>query len=383
MNMKLKRMTAAVALALTLNAGQANAMVTAYVPALQPTISAMQASIAAAIAALGATITALVTAAVSQIHADLTQQNVVAKSIAEASIDAQNQYQMQQRTQELKERYHTDPNSSTDIQAITEACKIALGGSSLQQATIATQASTQAAAQDSVNRNMNTQVQSAVIARDVGTHNKLFCSNEDVANLRCSSAAPKELQNLDLQAKNIFTPSSGSYTYSKEELIAAKAYVQGTVNPFPTTALPKEWNNSPQGRTFQAAQMAQQRRLDLSSQVLSEIVASRESQAGLGTAVGMSTPDASPIAIMDYYAGSGFFFNPAWHSRLSTMNDTDLLQEQAKMLAFQNWLTYKTYLQGEHQEALLATQLAAVTKEQSDPQLAAQRQATAISMKRN
>jgi hypothetical protein len=81
----------------------------------------------------------------------------------------------------------------------------------------------------------------------------------------------------------------------------------------------------------------------------------------------MGTQNASVMGVINHYASK--FLDPQWNVSIGSLSKTDLMKEQARMMAFSNWMDYQTYMQLERTEAMVATQLLDQVKASSEARL--------------
>jgi hypothetical protein len=201
-------------------------------------------------------------------------------------------------------------------------------------------------------------------------HNNHYCSDEDVRRKRCTAAqlVPIEQQNADLNAGSLLTPANGS-TYSEKEGMAAKDFVTMVTNPVPKEMLQVSLEKGPGGAAYVFESMAAAARMSVANYSLLKIWAENSPDDSLSAAGGATPGDAiSMVGVMKSFVYDRFA-KPDWNKSLSTMDTNGLLKEVAMLMAGQNWMDYRAYLQAERMEAVAATQLAIITRDSNEKRL--------------
>ncbi|MFL9611161.1 hypothetical protein ACKF11_13830 [Methylobacillus sp. Pita2] len=321
------------------------------------------ATVSAAIASLGATLNTAILSLSSQNQANSERQNTVNKALMEAAQNYDKAYKLQEHAAQIDREY-----GSADANSVTQsaACAAIAVGGNLATAINEKRENKAAMAELMLKTNTATQDPFEVQRRSLKLHSDYFCSDEDVTRGRCKKQAPAELQNADLKASTLFSPGE-NMTYGEKQEIAANEYINNLVAASPTPALTPRQEATPHGVAYRAAMQAEHRKLDIAAESLREIVASRKGEPGLGTKVGMPSPDASVMGVMSFYASK--FLNPGWISSLSSMGQADQLREQTRMMAFQTWMDWQAYLQAERMETIVAVQLVDQVKNSRSPEL--------------
>lgn len=368
MNPRNKLISALVFAGLITTSGAAHADGSAAVVAA---VRAAQAAITAVISSGNAALQALMVNSntrLDAIRAGQEKQSQVNKQIAQTEADYRSQVEFQRDANEIEMKTADMGNS---------ACLAINLGSKLNNAQEDKQAMVKAMNMLAVKRNMHSESTSKEVADRFNRHGSKFCSTEDQARGRCT-VTNASMQNADVVAQTLFSPNDGM-TLSDEELVAAKEYAQGVVNPFPTTPLPKQWEKTPQGKAYVVAQMVEQQRLSLADSVFQDIIAARMPNTEIGSSLklaGVNVNNPSIMAVMKTYSDN--FTKPSWVTQVSTSPDqTWLLKENVRQAAFKNWMDYNSYLQMEKLSALLAATLAMEARTQSAAILQQQRQAAA------
>lgn len=318
--------------------------------AITSSISSSAATISQAIAVSTQSITSSILQLSSQNHADAERQNTINKTLSETSQNYDKQYRLQEHAAEIESKYGSSDPASEQQSAACET--IAIGGN-LATVIQEKRATKNALANEMVRRNTMTEDTSTPARETLKLHADYFCSDADKERGRCTNVAPPDLQSADLKASNLFEPND-TMTYGDKESIAAKEFISNLVSANPTPALSKRAEATPAGRAYLAAQMTEQRKIDIAAHSLREIFASREEEPGLGRKVNMPTENASVMGVIQHYASK--FLDPAWTASFGGMSETDMLREQTRMMAFKTWMDYRSYLQSERTEAIVAMQ---------------------------
>lgn len=325
------------------------------------------ATVSSAIATLGTTLNSAILSLSSQNQANAERQNTVNKALMEAAQNYDKAYRLQEHAARIDSEFGSaDPSSVTQ----SAACAAIAVGSNLATALNEKRETKSALADVMLQTNTGTMNPMEVQRKSIRVHADNFCSDDDVARGRCRRQAPAELQNADLKASVLFSPGE-NMTYGDKQELAATEYINNLVAASPTPALSPRQESTPAGLAYRAAMQAEHRKLDIAAESLREIVASRKGEPGLGTKVGMPTPDASVLGVMAHYASK--FLDPAWMSSLAGMGQADHLREQTRLMAFQTWMEYQAYLQSERMESIVAVQLIDQVKNSRSPELEALR----------
>lgn len=299
----------------------------------------------------------------TQNQANAERQNVVLKNITEAAQNYDKDYRLQEHIARI-DREVGDTREGSAAQ--NSACNAIAVTTNLATAISDKREIKKQMAVNTLKINTLTEDPQQVARRGLATHFENFCSEEDKERGRCKNLAPVELQNADLKAETLLEPNE-TYTYGEKESIAAKSYIDSLISHDPAPVLSKKAESTPAGRAYLTEQHALQRKLDIPAHSLREIVASREEVAGLGVRANMGTQNASVMGVINHYASK--FLDPQWNVSIGSLSKTDLMKEQARMMAFSNWMDYQTYMQLERTEAMVATQLLDQVKASSEARL--------------
>lgn len=234
----------------------------------------------------------------------------------------------------------------------------------------------------------------AALNRNMRTEHPVNEANRFVDRLRVGGTA---VMSADTMMAPVGSNGAPSMTYTPAQEDAAKTFSELVVNPFPSQKIPDNWEKTPQGKMYVASQMAEQSRLSIADYSMAQTRAMYTAQPGLGTRIcqswtqlaGMTStsgnaaesvpctlpPDASMAAVMNFMAESRM--SPVWTRNITRSGPGGVSRENASMMAFKLWMDYKSYLQQERMESILAAQLAIDAKAAMQPGMAAQRAAAA------
>jgi len=201
---------------------------------------------------------------------------------------------------------------------------------------------------------------SAAVAKLYDDHASKYCSQQDADLGRCSAVDPK-LQNADVRADSVLNTSS----YTPEQIAAAQAFVTNVANPVPTQNIPKDWEQTRQGKTFVAGQYIEQARASVAANSLNAAIAARTPIQGLGTAAMLNKADVSEQELFESQV-RGRLESPAWYKMIAGFSLENLMREVVKIRALQARMDLAEYLRTERIEAVLATQLAIANKQDAE-----------------
>lgn len=246
-----------------------------------------------------------------------------------------------------------------------------------QQAEVAGQAvrtSSKLGTYKAARRNMGGQNPEASMKNVLDDYKSNYCSKEDVARDRCTTAAPEYLQNASVRADILLTPAANE-TYSAEESKAADSFITMVSNPIPIQSLPANLEKTPGGNKYFLEQMYSTAQMSVGQHSLQAIKASKEpsSASGAVAAANGYSGDLSLKGVMSKFTEDKFG-NPEYAKNLQTQNENGLLKEMNVQMAFNNWLGYKAYEQNERMEAIMAVQMLNSVRERSAKALSAARQ---------
>lgn len=240
-----------------------------------------------------------------------------------------------------------------------------IGGSSEDTKDIV-KASTQAAVQ----RGLHTENANVAARAVLLNYKNKYCSDQDVQRGFCTSAVAPLMQGASLHAGSLLIPAANE-TYSEDETMAAKDFIDLLTNPNPDEMLPKglERKNGP-SQAFNLALMNGQAQMSVAVYSLNEILASRTPATAMSsTAAGESEGSISAVGLMKIFAEKRFS-DPEYKAKINGMLTPALLQEFNLQMAARNWMDFQSYLQDERIEVLVATRLGILAGERNDRQLA-------------
>jgi hypothetical protein len=235
----------------------------------------------------------------------------------------------------------------------------------------------------------------------VNNHYKSFAGQQDVAAGR-SQELSKFAPNGDVSFSTLlhgaqeavasFNPGGNTYenfTFSDNQIHAARRYIDNAFNPFNTPNLTTAQFNTPQGRAYTAYQLAEAARLSVSTTAVADILASSMPVVGLGEAARgqwqkiapdyarklAARPDISYRELMMLEANRRYS-SPSWYVMLEGLEHPMQVQkEQAMITASQLYVQSQLYRQNETMISLLAALNTTQTKSYFKPLIDEQRAA--------
>ncbi len=298
-----------------------------------------------------------------RLYAEIQKQTAAMRTIQQGNVAVQSQLFMEKARADAQIRYELSPR----------VCFESAGASSMGVAAGESRETMNELNRDFAKRTMFTPNTSAAVAKIFDDHAEKYCSQQDVDLGRCSRAADPKLQNADVRADAMLNVS----TYTPEQIAAARAFVNNVANPTPTQNIPKDWEKTPQGKSFIAGQYIEQARASVAANSLNAAIAARTPIKGLGSAAFLNKADVSETELMESQVRGRFEATP-WYKMIAGFSNENLLREMNKMQALKLWMDFKAYQQLERIEAVLATQLAMEVKRDSEQRL---REARASAMK--
>jgi hypothetical protein len=151
---------------------------------------------------------------------------------------------------------------------------------------------------------------------------------------------------------------------------AALTWIQKITNPnvsYPQDASvyndPKNKSKglSPDGISYFAVIFKQLPTLSLAQNSFASIFAERDRLPGLAGSTGVGSGGAASILEMMDYEAARRYMAPCWYDAMVGGTDQAVMREIAFMLAFQNYMSVKSYEQNQRIEALMAAQLSTST----------------------
>lgn len=299
-----------------------------------------------------------------KLYTEMSKQTASAKVMEDGSIAADYKLYMQDKTAKAQADFELSPRACYEKGA---AGAVDTAGTSVAD-------TVKDLNQQVADRTLHTSSTAAAVDEIFRDHAQKFCSAKDAQLGRCSSAVSSDLQNADVRADNLLNRDA----LSSDQMDGAVAFMRNVTNPIPTQELPKDWEKTPQGRAFVSGQLVEQGRSSVAANSIATMVAMRKVVPGLGTAAQLNVPDVSAMQLIRSQT-DGRFLSPEWYNMIAGMSLNNLLREQNKMQAFGLWMQMQQYGQMERVEAILATDLAASVKRDSEDRLAKARAAAARS----
>lgn len=288
-----------------------------------------------------------------KVTAEIQRQTASIRVMEEGNAAVQAQIYMEKARAEAQVKYELSPR----------VCFETAGGASATVAAGEVRETLNDLNRDFAKRTMFTPNTSAVVGKVYDDHADKYCSQQDADLGRCR-AVDSTLQNADVRADVTYNTSS----YTPAQIDAARAFVNNVANPMPTQNIPKDWEKTPQGKTFVAGQYIEQARGSVAANSLNAAIAARTPIKGLGSAAMLNKPDVSEFELMESQV-RGRFESPGWYRMIAGFSLENLLREANKMQALKLWMDLKSYQQFERMEAVLATQLAMDVKRDSEQRL--------------
>jgi hypothetical protein len=256
-----------------------------------------------------------------------------------------------------------DPNTAANACATMATATAAT--TAANNATITAKALSSADAR----KTLYTSNSSGVMQQKMAEYKTNFCSDKARERGMCDVPVAAHMQDADINAGSLMAPSGGG-TYSADEAIAARSLIDNIVGPIPQESLPIALEKTPAGQRFVLEQRAMSSVRSMANFSLNSIFAANNPEDTSSSAAAASK--LSVVGLMKKFVEDRFG-DPKYRDSIATMNEVGLLRQLAENLAFQNWLEYYSYLQGERTEGLLATNLALNARERSERTLAALR----------
>lgn len=288
-----------------------------------------------------------------RLYAEIAKQTAAMRTFEQGNAAVQSQMFMEKARADAQMKYELSPR----------VCFETAGGGAATVAAGEVRETLNDLNRDFAKRTMFTPNTSAAVGKIYDDHVDKYCSQQDADLGRCRAVAPK-LQNADVRADATLNTSS----YTPEQVVAARAFVNNVANPMPTQNIPKDWEKTPQGKTFVAGQYIEQARASVAANSLNAAVAARTPIQGLGSSAMLNKADVSELELMESQV-RGRFESPAWYKMIAGLSLENLLREANKMQALKLWMDLKSYQQMERVETVLATQLAVDVKRDSEQRL--------------
>lgn len=352
----LAAMFSALVLALPASAAAGVCDYTCNVQGIMDRISEAQNTITSRISAAETSIVHSIQAVGAQISVMISQQTAALKELVQGQMN----YQAQLRAKKAAANAQLDYSGPQAIPP--QVCTTLELGEQTGAASTAAHFTGKAVTAAEVERNMYVKNAHDAYMQIYENHMESYCSSVDQARGRCKKAAPAALQNADIMASTLLSPNAGQ-TYSSAEYRAAEAFIGNTTNPFPSPMLQQRYERTKHGRDYILAQMTESAQLSVAQTAMSQILADHAP-----TNADPSNPahKISVIGLMKQFTDDRFV-SPKWKEQLQQKSQPGVLREIAYMMAFHNWMDYRSYVQRERIEALLATNLSLNVKHYDEP----------------
>lgn len=298
----------------------------------------------------------------ANLYSEINKQSAEQRLFAQGTIASQTQLYMEKARADAETKYQLSPRACFEVAGGTSG---SVGADQVKQGTNDLN-------QQFSQRTLYTPNTTAAIAQIFNTHASNYCSSQDVQLGRCSSAASGNLQNADVRADSLLNSSS----LDANHFAAAQALVTNIANPIPTQNIPKNWEQTSQGKAFVAGQYVQQARASVAANSLNNAIAMRVPVQGLGTAAMVNKADISQMELIESQV-NGRFTSPEWYQMIAGFSLENLMREMNKQMALKLYIDLAGYHQFERIETLLATQVAMEVQTTSDAQLREARAAAA------
>lgn len=338
--------------------------------AAQGAISAGASVTGAVSAASGSIITVLqqidmtISNGFGKMYTEMSKQTASARVIEQGAVQADTQLYLEEKRSAAEMDYELSPRACYEKQA----------AGAVDNAGVTVATTLQNLNRDFADRTLHTVNTAGAVDAVFKDHADKFCSTKDAQLGRCRTPASADIQNADVRADNLLSRDA----LNNDQYAGAVAFMRNVTNPIPTQQVPVGWEKTAQGRAFVSGQLVEQGRASVAANSLANMIAMRKVVPGLGTAAQLNVPDVSTMQLIKSQT-DGRFLSAEWYNMIAGMSLNNLLREQNKMQAFDLWLSMQSYAQMERVEAVLATDLAASVKRDSEARLASARVAAAKS----
>lgn len=285
-----------------------------------------------------------------RLNAEIAKQTAAMRTFAQGNAAVQSQLYMEKARADAQTRYEPSPRQ----------CFEAAGGAGAGVAGASAVQASRTLNSNFASRTLFTPNTSAAVGKIYDDHVDKYCSQQDVDLGRCSRPVDPSMQNADVRADATLNTSS----YTPDQITAARAFVNNVANPIPTQNIPKDWEKTPQGKTFVAGQYIEQARASVAANSLNAAVAARTPIQGLGSAAMLNKADVSQLELIESQV-RGRFESPAWYKMVAGLGMENMLREVVKIMALQTSMDFDNYKKTERIEAVLATQLAISVEQDS------------------
>lgn len=303
----------------------------------------------------------------------IEKQTVAQQQLQQADLNYKAAQAMQEASAEADDKFTSASSDITNPNASGNACSTMSTAAATTSAAQSAQLTARALSATGMRKHLYTSNASTAMQKTLENHNQNFCSAEDAKRGRCGSggatSVPPEMQDADINAGTLLAPS-GAQTYTDNETKAALQYIDHVLGPIPTENLPIAAERLPSGKRYIVEERAVNSVRSMAAYSLNQIFANHTAEDPSG-----STPEGkiSIIGLMKKFVEERYG-SADYRKNLSTLDNEGLLREIAQNMAYQNWVGYYSYLQGERTEGLLATTLAMNARERSERVLPAMRQ---------
>ena len=304
----------------------------------------------------------------------IEKQSAAQKEMAQADINYDAATKMQEAGSEADDKFTSASSDIMNPDVAANACATMSSAAATTTAAQNAQLTARALTASTQRKHLYTSNAGAVMQQTLEAHNTNFCSAEDARRGRCGSggntSVPAAMQNANLNAGSLLAPSGGQ-TYNADEMRAALQYIDNVIGPIPQEQLPIALEKTPAGQRYVIEDRALNSVRSMAAYTLNQIFAGRNPEDTSSNAT--AGAKISIVGLMQKFVEDRYG-NAQYRASLSTLGQEGLMRDIAENMAFQNWMQYYSYMQGERTEALLATTLALNARERSERVLPAMRQ---------
>lgn len=206
---------------------------------------------------------------------------------------------------------------------------------------------------------------SGVMQQRLREYQTSFCSEQSRARGLCTTAVAAHMQDADTNAGSLLAPAGGR-TYSEDESKAARQFIDNVVGPIPEESLPISLEKTEAGKRYVVEQRAMSSVRSMAVFSLNTIYSNNSAEDSSQGAAAANK--VSIVGLMKKFVDERFG-DPKYRDSLAKLGEEGLLRQIATSMAFQNWMGYQAYTQGERAESLLATSLALNARERTERSL--------------
>lgn len=179
-----------------------------------------------------------------QINGEFERLAAIKKSIAQVSVDSKLQHTFKRDVVAIKMK---TTDSGNACEAVRDSIQIA----SVDSRTDRAKSEFMSKLLEDIKYTKSTAAKST---SRYAKHNAKFCSVEDTARGRDCIPGSDEMQNGDINPRSLYEPDGGnSQTYTDDEEVAAMAFVDNVINPYPAAMLPHNLEDTAEGRAYNDA----------------------------------------------------------------------------------------------------------------------------------